>query len=195
MWNNISYTLSNVIEKEIIPTHNKPVFFVRLLQNKWKKIIQHQLRRIFLRNLIRSYLHGCLPRASCRRFVNTLDFKRSLTCRFPNLSQAERLALRNLRRHTDVVIKPADKGGAVVVWARPLYIQEAHKQLSDRRFYDKLSADPLQACQLKVKSTINDMIAMCALPPSAKNLILTTPHTSRFYLLLKIHKPNNADDR
>ena len=47
----------------------------------------------------------------CRRFVNTLDFKRSLTRRFANLSQAERLALRNLRRRTDVVIKPADKGG------------------------------------------------------------------------------------
>ena len=44
----------------------------------------------------------------CRRFVNTLDFKRSLTCRFPNLSQAERLALRNLRRRTDVV-KPDAK--------------------------------------------------------------------------------------
>ncbi|XP_074608682.1 uncharacterized protein LOC141863093 [Acropora palmata] len=127
----------------------------------------------------------------CRRFVNTLDFKRSLTCRFPNLSQAERLALRNLRRRTDVVIKPADKGGAVIVWARPLYIQEAQKQLSDRRFYDKFSADPLQACQRKVKSTINDMIATCALPPSAKNLVLTTPHTSRFYLLPMIHNPNN----
>ncbi|KAK2556809.1 hypothetical protein P5673_021016 [Acropora cervicornis] len=111
----------------------------------------------------------------CRRFVNTLDFKRSLTCRFPNLSQAERLALRNLRRRTDVVIKPADNGGAVVVWARPLYIREAQKQLSDRRFYDKVSADPLQACQRKVKSTINDMIATCALPPSAKNLYFGCP--------------------
>ena len=35
------------------------------------------------------------------------------------------------------------------------------------------------------------MIATCALPPSAKNLVVTTPHTSRFYLLPKIHKPNN----
>ena len=90
-----------------------------------------------------------------------------------------------------MVIKPADKGEAVVVRARPLYIQEAQRQLSDRRFYDKLSADPPQACQRKVKSTINDMIATCALPPSNKNLVLTTPHTSRFYLLPKIHKPNN----
>ena len=127
----------------------------------------------------------------CRRFVNTLDFKRSLTLRFANLSQAERLALRNLRRRTDVVIKPADKGGAVVIWAHPLYIQEAQKQLSDQRFYQKLSADPLQDYQRKVKSTVNEMIAKCALPPSAKNLVVTTPHISRFYLLPKIHKPNN----
>ena len=79
-----------------------------------------------------------------------------------------------------MVIKPADKGGAVVVWARPLYIQEAQKQLSDQRFYENLSADPLQDYQRKVKSTVNEMIAMCALPPSAKNLVVTTPHTSRF---------------
>ena len=89
----------------------------------------------------------------CPRFVDTLDFKRSLTRRFANLSQAERLALRNLRRRTDVVIKPADKGGAGVIWVRFLYIQEAHKQLSDQRFYEKLSADPLQNYQRKVKST------------------------------------------
>ena len=44
----------------------------------------------------------------CRRFVNSLDFKRPLTRRFANLSQAERLILRNLRRRNDVVIKPAD---------------------------------------------------------------------------------------
>ena len=35
------------------------------------------------------------------------------------------------------------------------------------------------------------MIATCALPPSAKNLDLATPHTSRFYLLPKKEKPNN----
>ena len=99
--------------------------------------------------------------------------------------------MRNLRRRTDVVIKPADKGGAVVVWARPLYIQEAQKQLCEQRFYQKLSADPLQDYQRKVKSTVNEMIATWALPPSVKNLVVTTPHTSRFYLLPKIHKPNN----
>ncbi|XP_078364096.1 uncharacterized protein LOC144648396 [Oculina patagonica] len=35
------------------------------------------------------------------------------------------------------------------------------------------------------------MISRNELPPSAKNVIVTTPCTSRFYLLPKIHKPNN----
>ena len=85
-----------------------------------------------------------------------------------------------------------DKEGTVVVWAGPLslYIQEAQKQLSDQRFYEKL-ADPLQDYQQKVKSTGNEMIATSPLPPSAKNLIVTTPHASRFYLPPKIKKKPN----
>lgn len=120
--------------------------------------MQHQLRRIKGQFSAVDHYIDC-----SRRFINTLDFKRSLTCHFSNLSQAERLVLRNLRRRTYVVIKLADKG---VIWARPLYIQEAQKHLSDRRFYDKLSADPLQTYQRKVKSTVNDMIATCAVTTS-----------------------------
>ena len=89
------------------------------------------------------------------------------------------------------MIKPADKGGAVVVWKRDLYIQEANRQLSDDRFYQRLDADPIQQDQKIVKTTIKDMIASCELPPTAKHLVVTTPRTSRFYMLPKIHKPNN----
>jgi len=41
----------------------------------------------------------------CRSFVNTLDFKRSLTRCYDNLSDAEKKALCDLRRRTDVVNK------------------------------------------------------------------------------------------
>ena len=42
----------------------------------------------------------------------------------------------------DVVIKPLDKGGAVVVWRADLYRQEALRQLNDASFYTKLNSDP-----------------------------------------------------
>jgi len=60
------------------------------------------------------------------------------------LTQDEKTALQDLKRHNDVIIKPADKGGAVVVWKSDLYIQEANRQLSDNRFYQRLDADPIQ---------------------------------------------------
>jgi len=54
-----------------------------------------------------------------------------------NLAPEERAALRSLRQHADIVIKPADKRGAVLVWDQDLYQQEAERQLSDTTFYKK----------------------------------------------------------
>ena len=114
-------------------------------------------------------------------------FLRPLTGYLP---QIEKEALKNLSKRDDIVIKAADKGGAAVVWSRPLYIQEALRQLSDGRFYERLDRDPLKQYQNKVKVTVDGMISKNELPPLAKNLIVTTPQTSRFYLLPKIHKQN-----
>ena len=98
----------------------------------------------------------------------------------------------HLLKRKDIVIKAADKGGAFVVWSRPLYIAEANRQLSDGRFYERLDHDPLNENQNVVKTTITEMIRDNKLPPSAKGLIVPTPQTSRFYLLPKIHKAGNS---
>ena len=58
-----------------------------------------------------------------------------------NLTPGERATLISLRQRTDIVTKPADKGGAVVVWDRNLYKQEAESQLSDSTFYERLDRD------------------------------------------------------
>ena len=47
---------------------------------------------------------------------------------------AEKEALTRLSKRRDIVIKAAYKGGAVMVWSRPLYVAEANRQLSDGRF-------------------------------------------------------------
>ena len=71
------------------------------------------------------------------------------------------------------------------------YNQEAHRQLSDNRFYLPLDADPTRDDQKIVKDTIRAMIATCELPPTAQHLVVFTPRTSRFYMLPKIHKSNS----
>jgi hypothetical protein len=59
-----------------------------------------------------------------------------------NLTQAERSAFRDIQERDDIIIKPADKGSAVVVMDKTTYLQEAEKELSDCRFYEKLDSDP-----------------------------------------------------
>ena len=127
----------------------------------------------------------------CRRAVNALDFK--TRTHQTNLSPSEKQALLHLTKRDDIIIKPADKGGAVVVWSRPLYDAEAHRQLSDGRFYERLSHDPVKEYQQVLKTAVKQMIQANELPASSKNLILQTPRTSRFYLLPKIHKESNPE--
>ena len=75
----------------------------------------------------------------CRTEINRLDLSKQVTV--GNLSKEERDALTSLRNRTDIVIKPANKGGAVVVWDRNLYLEEATKQLSDTHFYQQIDGD------------------------------------------------------
>ena len=50
-----------------------------------------------------------------------------------NLTQTERSALRDIQERDDIIIKPSDKGSAVVVMDKTTYLQEAERQLSDCR--------------------------------------------------------------
>ncbi|KAJ8034176.1 hypothetical protein HOLleu_20902 [Holothuria leucospilota] len=59
-----------------------------------------------------------------------------------NLSRSERNALASFKANANIIIKPVDKGGAVVVMDRSGFISEAVSQLSDTRFYKKLPDDP-----------------------------------------------------
>ena len=49
--------------------------------------------------------------------------------------------LKSLKKRKDIVMKAADKGGAVVVWRADLYQKEALRQLSDTSFYFKVDKD------------------------------------------------------
>ena len=110
---------------------------------------------------------------------------------YSNLSREERLALQQLRKRDDLVIKPADKGGAVVVWRRDLYIAEAQRQLQNPSHYKLLDEPSLHADHRRIRLTINRLISDQQLPTSAKLLIPPHPRQSVFYLLPKIHKLNN----
>ena len=69
----------------------------------------------------------------CRHHINKLNF--NCNTKFSNLSSEERAALENLSKRKDIIVKAADKGGALLVWRAVLYRKEALRQLSDSSFY------------------------------------------------------------
>ena len=58
-----------------------------------------------------------------------------------NLSPPELQALKALRRRQDIIIKPVNKGSAVVVLKKSDYIKEAERQLGNEDHYQKIEKD------------------------------------------------------
>ena len=110
-----------------------------------------------------------------------------------NISTDERLALKNFCNtiNKDIVIRPADKGGAVVVQDRADYISACNSLLSDSKFYQKLDNDPTEQFQNELKQVLNNAFEEINLPANLKMQDLMqrfTPSPGRFYTLPKIHK-------
>lgn len=61
-----------------------------------------------------------------------------------NISVLERNALKELQPNPKIIIKPADKGGSIVILNATDYVREAIRQLSNTAFYRLLSGDPTE---------------------------------------------------
>ena len=143
----------------------------------------------------------------CRVDIQKLNFNKSL--KFSNLSKEEWTAHQNLKTRDDIVIKPVDKGGAVVVWRTDLYKQEAFRQLADAKFYAKVNKDLTQANQKIVKDTVNKLILEQKLPSTSvyfldinisvqDNKLASSVHCkptdSHSYLLYSSSHPSHVKD-
>lgn len=61
---------------------------------------------------------------------------------YNNMPKSEREALAELNNDRTVVIRPADKGGALILQNTIDYEKEIHRQLGDSNFYTRLPSDP-----------------------------------------------------
>lgn len=108
----------------------------------------------------------------------------------PNITNPEKQALLQLQNNKNIIVKPADKGSAIVIMNRTHYIQKAYRQLQDPTYYKKLQTPIYLETQkqiynimatLKQKNFINEK--------QRKHLIgQTEPRQRLFYTLPKIHK-------
>ena len=58
-----------------------------------------------------------------------------------NLSKVEYQSIKSLRNHPDIIIKPADKGSAIVILDKHNYIAEGERQLQNEQFYEETNSD------------------------------------------------------
>ena len=111
--------------------------------------------------------------------------------KFHNLTKGERQALHSLQNNPEIVIKPADKGGCIVLQNTLDYIQECLRQLSDTNFYEPRDTDLTETHNTKVQTKVTQLALNQAISPEvADYLVFTQPRTPCFYTLPKIHKPN-----
>ena len=109
-----------------------------------------------------------------------------------NITEQECLALKSLTLNQDIVIKPADKGGAIVVLNTTDYINEGLRQLINKTFYRKLGRNPIPKISADINSFLNFIKERKLLTAThLQFLTVKNPRTPIFYMLPKIHKINN----
>lgn len=108
----------------------------------------------------------------------------------PNLTQGEVKALRELMHYKQIVIKPADKGSAVVILSREQYTQEVYRQLEDKTYYRKLDGPIYLKTIPIVKNILQNLKTQKFISDRQVKYLQgeSTPRPRRFYILPKIHK-------
>uniref|UniRef100_A0A667YBI4 Uncharacterized protein n=1 Tax=Myripristis murdjan TaxID=586833 RepID=A0A667YBI4_9TELE len=106
-----------------------------------------------------------------------------------NISILERKALSELQNNPKILIKPADKGGAVVVQNTKDYLTEAYRQLGDSSFYRQLPHNPVETFVEERDSILNRALEKQWITKKQFEFLkVEYPMTPVFYLLPKIHK-------
>ena len=107
-----------------------------------------------------------------------------------NLSDMERQALEELRQNTSIIIKPADKGSAIVILDREQYVQEGLRQLQNTEYYQPLAAPIYLDTAAQIRGIVESMAQDKIISPKQSRYLIgeDAPRKRLFYLLPKIHK-------
>ncbi|XP_073505335.1 uncharacterized protein [Phyllobates terribilis] len=106
-----------------------------------------------------------------------------------NLTPLDRQALHSLQEDKDLIIKPADKWGAIVIMDKCNYITEIFRQLQDESTYRKLPRDPTSQIQQEIASVLQRFLLAGIIDTKTCDFLTNKhPIIPIFYILPKIHK-------
>jgi len=107
-----------------------------------------------------------------------------------NLSRAENKAITELKNNDNIIIKPADKGGAVVVMDRSLYEREGLRQLENTHYYKETDSPLANENVTQICAIMNELRDIGLITDKQHTFLCPNPPASprSFYLLPKVHK-------
>ena len=110
-----------------------------------------------------------------------------------NLTKDESQALQELQGCKAIVIRPADKGSAVVIQNHSDYRKEVMRQLEDAKFYKHLAKDPTASNNATIREAVKTLRNQGVInDKTAADLVETKAKCPHFYTLPKIHKNAEA---
>ena len=110
-----------------------------------------------------------------------------------NMTPDDITALGEIKAMKDFVVKPADKGGKIVIWPVEQYLTEAIRQLSDTKYYAQQTIDHTRNTAYEIYTFLTHLNTNYYIDDNLFEFLSPNnpPRTPIFYVLPKIHKPNN----
>ena len=103
-----------------------------------------------------------------------------------NMTKEKRNALETLANDKSITIKPADKGGAIVIMNTSDYKEACMQQLRNENHYEELPSDPTESYRDLVNDSIVELYPY--ITKFEKKMLKKGSRTPNFYGLPKIHK-------
>ena len=131
---------------------------------------------------------------TCESFItlNEHDFNNRpshVESGYNNLTEGERLALKQLQNDKSIIIKAADKGRSVIVQSLEQYLSEGYRQLEDKKFYQNLDHNPTESFSKEINEFLLEMLNQGEISPSVYDYLFNKEcRTSVLFYLPKIHK-------
>ena len=103
-----------------------------------------------------------------------------------NLAKEEYKAIRSLNKNKDMIIKPADKGSAIVIMDKQSYIVEGQRQLHNTQLYEETDSDLTGEVIHRINLHVHNMLQKGQISQNTCNYLTTDiDRTQQFYLLPK----------
>lgn len=106
-----------------------------------------------------------------------------------NLSLEEKRAI-DSSADQSIVIREADKGGAVVLLDREVYIGEILKQLNNNEFYQEIQEDPSRNVMKLIQTVLTEALNLGYISENTVKALTKQEYRIPvfFYVLPKVHK-------